>query len=161
MPKPPKADPKGTDDRFFCMSRRQAPRRVCRPVGGEPWSARSQYAAWFRREVERGLAQIDARQTATHEAVGTRLARKFAEHGPYDKSADNGRRFTTSDLAGSGRFISDQWDVARNCRVQSGARRRGNFAGSVGSFVAMVRSKTVKCDHKLLKIALETGRWVQ
>ena len=34
---------------------------------------------WFLREVETGLAQVEAGQTLTHEAVGTRLARKLAE----------------------------------------------------------------------------------
>ncbi|MPY87562.1 MAG: hypothetical protein GEU99_06550 [Luteitalea sp.] len=37
------------------------------------------YDDWFLREVEIGLAQIDAGQTLTHDAVGTRLARKLAE----------------------------------------------------------------------------------
>ncbi|HLG59556.1 MAG TPA: hypothetical protein VI485_29730 [Vicinamibacterales bacterium] len=35
---------------------------------------------WFIREVEAGLAQIDAGQLLTQEAVGARLARKLSEH---------------------------------------------------------------------------------
>jgi predicted transcriptional regulator len=35
---------------------------------------------WFIREVEAGLAQIDAGQVLTHQAVGARLARKLSEH---------------------------------------------------------------------------------
>lgn len=35
---------------------------------------------WFLREVEAGLAQVDADQTLTHDAVGERLAKKVAEH---------------------------------------------------------------------------------
>ncbi len=31
------------------------------------------YDAWFLREVDKGLAQIDAGRTITHEAVGARL----------------------------------------------------------------------------------------
>ena len=31
------------------------------------------YDDWFVREVERGLAQVDAGQTLTHEEVGARL----------------------------------------------------------------------------------------
>lgn len=38
------------------------------------------YDDWFIREVETGLAQVDAGQTLTHDAVGTRLAAKLAEH---------------------------------------------------------------------------------
>jgi predicted transcriptional regulator len=38
------------------------------------------YDEWFIREVEKGLAQIDAGQVQTHEAVGTRLEQKLAEH---------------------------------------------------------------------------------
>ena len=38
------------------------------------------YDDWFIREVETGLAQVDAGQTLTHDAVGTRLAKKLAEH---------------------------------------------------------------------------------
>jgi predicted transcriptional regulator len=34
----------------------------------------------FLREVDAGLAQIDAGQVLTHEAVGTRLDQKLAEH---------------------------------------------------------------------------------
>jgi predicted transcriptional regulator len=37
------------------------------------------YDDWFIREVETGLAQIEAGQTLTHDAVGTRLAKKLAE----------------------------------------------------------------------------------
>jgi predicted transcriptional regulator len=37
------------------------------------------YDDWFLREVETGLAQIDAGRTLTHDAVGTRLAKKLAE----------------------------------------------------------------------------------
>lgn len=38
------------------------------------------YDDWFLREVETGLAQVEDGQTLTHEAVGTRLARKLAGH---------------------------------------------------------------------------------
>jgi predicted transcriptional regulator len=38
------------------------------------------YDDWFIREVEKGLAQIDAGQVLTHEAVGARLEQKLAEH---------------------------------------------------------------------------------
>jgi predicted transcriptional regulator len=38
------------------------------------------YDDWFIREVEPGLAQVDAGQTLTHDAVGERLAKKLAEH---------------------------------------------------------------------------------
>jgi predicted transcriptional regulator len=38
------------------------------------------YDDWFIREVETGLAQVDAGQTLTHDSVGTRLAAKLAEH---------------------------------------------------------------------------------
>lgn len=38
------------------------------------------YDDWFIREVETGLAQVDAGQTLTHDAVGERLAKKLAEH---------------------------------------------------------------------------------
>ena len=34
----------------------------------------------FIREVETGLAQVDAGQTLTHDAVGERMAKKLAEH---------------------------------------------------------------------------------
>ena len=37
------------------------------------------YDEWFIREVEAGLAQIDAGQVLAHDAVGTRLVRKVAE----------------------------------------------------------------------------------
>jgi predicted transcriptional regulator len=37
------------------------------------------YDDWFIREVEKGLAQIDAGQVLTHEAVGARLDEKLAE----------------------------------------------------------------------------------
>ena len=37
------------------------------------------YDDWFLREVETGLAQMDARQILTHDAVGTRLAKKLPE----------------------------------------------------------------------------------
>lgn len=40
------------------------------------------YDEWFLREVEAGLAQVDAGQVLTHEAVGTRLATKIAEYDP-------------------------------------------------------------------------------
>jgi predicted transcriptional regulator len=40
------------------------------------------YDDWFIREVERGLAQVDAGQVLTHEAVGARLEQKLAE-GPF------------------------------------------------------------------------------
>lgn len=38
------------------------------------------YDDWFIREVEEGLAQIDAGQVLTHDAVGARLEQKVAEH---------------------------------------------------------------------------------
>ena len=38
------------------------------------------YDDWFIREVEKGLAQIDAGQVLTHDAVGVRLEQKLAEH---------------------------------------------------------------------------------
>ena len=38
------------------------------------------YDDWFIREVEKGLAQIDAGQVLTHEAVGDRLEQKLTEH---------------------------------------------------------------------------------
>ncbi len=38
------------------------------------------YDEWFIREVEKGLAQIDAGQVLTHDAVGTRLEQKLAGH---------------------------------------------------------------------------------
>ena len=38
------------------------------------------YDDWFVREVEKGLAQIDAGQVLTYEAVGGRLEQKLAEH---------------------------------------------------------------------------------
>lgn len=38
------------------------------------------YDDWFIREVETGLAQVDAGQTLTHDAVGERMAKKLAEH---------------------------------------------------------------------------------
>ncbi len=38
------------------------------------------YDDWFIREVETGLAQIDAGQTLTHDAVGERMAKTLAEH---------------------------------------------------------------------------------
>ena len=38
------------------------------------------YDDWFLREVEKGLAQIDAGQVLTHDAVGARLEQKLAEH---------------------------------------------------------------------------------
>lgn len=38
------------------------------------------YDDWFIHEVETGLAQMDAWQTLTHDKVGTRLARKLADH---------------------------------------------------------------------------------
>ena len=38
------------------------------------------YDDWFIREVETGLAHIDAGQVLTHNAVGTRLEQKLAEH---------------------------------------------------------------------------------
>ena len=34
----------------------------------------------FLREVDAGLAQIDAGQVLTHEVVGTRLDQRLAEH---------------------------------------------------------------------------------
>jgi predicted transcriptional regulator len=38
------------------------------------------YDDWFLQEVETGLAQVDAGQTLTHDAVGERMAKKLAEH---------------------------------------------------------------------------------
>ena len=38
------------------------------------------YDDWFIREVEKGLAQVDAGQVLTHEAVGKRLEQKLADH---------------------------------------------------------------------------------
>jgi predicted transcriptional regulator len=38
------------------------------------------YDDWFIREVEKGLAQIDAGQVLTHDAVGTRLEQRLANH---------------------------------------------------------------------------------
>ena len=38
------------------------------------------YDDWFIREVKTGLAQMDAGQTLTHDAVGERMAKKLAEH---------------------------------------------------------------------------------
>jgi predicted transcriptional regulator len=38
------------------------------------------YDDWFIREVERGLAQVDAGEILTHESVGARLEQKLAEH---------------------------------------------------------------------------------
>lgn len=40
------------------------------------------YDDWFIREVEKGLAQIDAGQVLPHDAVGARLEQKLAEHRP-------------------------------------------------------------------------------
>jgi predicted transcriptional regulator len=37
------------------------------------------YDDWFIREVEKGLAQIDAGQVLTHEAVGARLNEKLSK----------------------------------------------------------------------------------
>jgi predicted transcriptional regulator len=38
------------------------------------------YDDWFLHEAEIGLAQVDAGQTLTHDAVGERMAKKLAEH---------------------------------------------------------------------------------
>jgi predicted transcriptional regulator len=38
------------------------------------------YDDWFIREIEKGLAQVDAGQVLTHEDVGRRLERKLDEH---------------------------------------------------------------------------------
>ena len=38
------------------------------------------YDDWFLREVETGLAQVDAGQTLTHDAVGERMAKQLAEY---------------------------------------------------------------------------------
>ena len=38
-----------------------------------------EYDDWFLREVEKGLAQIERGEVLTHEEVGTRLERRFAE----------------------------------------------------------------------------------
>ena len=35
---------------------------------------------WFLRELETGLAQINAGQTLPHDAVGQRMEKKLAEH---------------------------------------------------------------------------------
>jgi predicted transcriptional regulator len=37
------------------------------------------YDDWFIREVEKGLAQVDAGQVLTHDAVGSRLDQRVAE----------------------------------------------------------------------------------
>jgi predicted transcriptional regulator len=37
------------------------------------------YDDWLIREVEKGLAQVDAGQVLTHDAVGRRLDQKVAE----------------------------------------------------------------------------------
>jgi predicted transcriptional regulator len=37
------------------------------------------YDDWFIREVEKGLAQVNAGQVLTHDAVGSRLDQKVAE----------------------------------------------------------------------------------
>jgi predicted transcriptional regulator len=37
------------------------------------------YDDWFIREVEKGLAQVDAGQVLTHDAVGSRLNQKVAD----------------------------------------------------------------------------------
>ena len=37
------------------------------------------YDDWFIREVEKGLAQVDAGQVLTHDAVGSRLDQKVAD----------------------------------------------------------------------------------
>jgi predicted transcriptional regulator len=39
-----------------------------------------EYDDWFLREVETGLAQAEGGQTLSHEAVGTRLAKKLADN---------------------------------------------------------------------------------
>ena len=38
------------------------------------------YDDWFIQEVEAGLAQVEAGQTLTHDAVAARLTKKLAEH---------------------------------------------------------------------------------
>ena len=38
------------------------------------------YDDWFVREVEKGLAQIEAGQVLTHDAVSARQEQKLAEH---------------------------------------------------------------------------------
>ena len=38
------------------------------------------YDDWFIREIEKGLARIDAGQVLTHDAVGARLEQRLAEH---------------------------------------------------------------------------------
>jgi predicted transcriptional regulator len=38
------------------------------------------YDDWFAREVEKGLAQIEAGQVLTNDAVGARLEGTLAEH---------------------------------------------------------------------------------
>jgi predicted transcriptional regulator len=37
------------------------------------------YDDWFIREVEKGLAQVDAGRVLTHEAVGKRVEQKLAD----------------------------------------------------------------------------------
>jgi predicted transcriptional regulator len=46
----------------------------------EPLERAVDYDDWFVREVEKGLAQVDAGQVLTHDAVGARLEQKLAEH---------------------------------------------------------------------------------
>ena len=38
------------------------------------------YDDWFIRGVDKGLAQIEAGQLLSHDAVGTRLAQTLAQH---------------------------------------------------------------------------------
>jgi predicted transcriptional regulator len=40
------------------------------------------YDDWFVREVEKGLGQVEAGQTLTHEDVGARLAKHLASKKP-------------------------------------------------------------------------------
>ena len=51
-----------------------------KPVPREAIERAVDYDDWFVREVEKGLAQIDAGQVLTHDAVGARLQQKLAEH---------------------------------------------------------------------------------
>jgi predicted transcriptional regulator len=49
------------------------------------------YDDWFIREVEKGLAQVDAGQVLTHDAVGSRLNQKVAER-PANRDARSGAK---------------------------------------------------------------------
>ena len=47
---------------------------------GEAIERAVDYDDWFIREVDKGLAQIDAGQVLTHDAMGARLEQKVAEY---------------------------------------------------------------------------------